>query len=333
MNDRGRNSQLNRFISIVRDLDRVGGVDIYELAERYGVHVRTIRRDLLALEEAGLTLSEDVSEPGGRKRHRADFKAPVGKFAKLLDANHYLALTLAMEQGGATRSTPSVFTQLEDLAERVEKALGPADRDKLRMIAAAFHSREKFAWLSAPPDVLWQLVEAISTHALCKVSYRAARPEARLRSYLVLPLKIFAHDGAAYLLCHVPKHGSVITLNLHRLEKLVKTGDRGVPPADFDIAKYENAAFGATRGGPALTWTLRFSADTAPFIRERTWHPTQSLVELPEGRVELTFRCEGGAEVAAWVASWRDSVEVVAPESARAELAALGAWLQAAYAR
>ncbi|GDX80022.1 transcriptional regulator [Deltaproteobacteria bacterium] len=330
--DRGRNSQLNRFVSIVRDLDRLGGVDIYELAERYGVHVRTIRRDLAALEEAGMPIATERPSAEGRVRRRANFRAPVQDFAKLLDRNHYLALTLAMEQGGATRTMGSVYAQLEDLAEKIEKALGKADHQKLKDIAAAFHSWEKFAWRDAPPDVLWRLVEAITARSLCRVSYRAARADAKARQYTVLPLKIFAHDGAAYLLCHVPKYDSIITLNLHRLHKLETTAEKGTPPADFDAAKFENAAFGVTRGGPPQTWRLRFSAEVAPFIRERTWHPTQVLTETEGGGLELTFTCEGAVEVFAWVASWGAGVEVLTPESARRDLAGLGAWLGERYA-
>ena len=45
----GRNAQLVRTLSVPRDLDRLGGVDLYELAERYGTTVRTIRRDLEAI--------------------------------------------------------------------------------------------------------------------------------------------------------------------------------------------------------------------------------------------------------------------------------------------
>jgi DNA-binding transcriptional ArsR family regulator len=52
--------------------DRLGGVDLYELAERYGTTVRTIRRDLEALQEGGLPLLEE--RDGKRKRGRIAFK-------------------------------------------------------------------------------------------------------------------------------------------------------------------------------------------------------------------------------------------------------------------
>lgn len=325
----GRNAQLVRLINLLRDLDRLGGSDVYDLAERHGVTTRTILRDLQALEYAGIPL--DVERDGKRNRHRIGFKSQARQVAKLLDANHYLALRVAMGQGGAVRSSSSVFANLEDLAAKIESMLGPADRKRLAAVEACFHSYEKFAWQQAPPDVLWPLVEAIADRRLCTVCYAAARPDGKQRSYSILPLKLFAHDGAVYLMCHHPGRDKVLTLNLSRLKSLVVTDERGVPPAHFDPSHHEQAAFGVTRGGPIESWSLRFSAAVAPFLRERQWHPTQKITEEKGGSLLLDFRCEGSVEVFAWVASWHDQVEILSPESARAQMRAFGTWILNTY--
>ena len=41
-----RNEQVARILGIVRDLHRTDGMDIYEIAEKYGTVTRTVRRDL-----------------------------------------------------------------------------------------------------------------------------------------------------------------------------------------------------------------------------------------------------------------------------------------------
>jgi hypothetical protein len=38
---------------------------------------------------------------------------------------------------------------------------------------------------------------------------------------------------------------------------------------------------------------IRFSAEQAPYVRERIWHPTQPIQELSDGRIELSFRAGG----------------------------------------
>jgi len=76
---------------------------------------------------------------------------------------------------------------------------------------------------------------------------------------------------------------------------------------------------------------LRFNRNAAPYIRERIWHPSQTLKERRGGGVELAFTCPESFEVAAWVASWREWVEARAPGGLRRELRSLGAWLNRAY--
>lgn len=327
----GRNAQLVRTLGVLRDLDRLGGIDLYELAERYGTTVRTIRRDLEALQEVGLPLVEE--QDGKRKRWRVAYKDHLQQLSGLLDATHYLALRLAMGQGGPVRSASSVFAALEDLSVKIETVLGPAGRAQLAAIDACFHSYEKFAYHRSPPDVFWPLVQAIAERRICRVTYRAPRRRPYDTVFEILPLRIFAHHGAVYLMCNVVKHDTLATLNLQRLQSLKVLDKRGEPPAAFDPTTLENAAFGVYSGGEPTTYVLRFDAEVAPYIRERTWHPTQSLRELRGGGVELQFTCGESYEVSAWVASWRDGVEVMKPESLRAELAELGGWFSATYSR
>ena len=42
---------------------------------------------------------------------------------------------------------------------------------------------------------------------------------------------------------------------------------------------------------------VRFVADQAPYVRERIWHPSQQLEELPDGRVVLRLRAGGFFEI------------------------------------
>ena len=323
-----RNAQLGRILAILRALDRRDGVDLYELAEQQGATVRTIRRDLDALRDAGLPLSEETD--GKRKRWRLSVKDRLGELSGLLDASHYLALRVAMGQGSALHNTSSLFATLEDLALKIEKAVGRSGHDQLSAIEACFYSYEKFAYQKAPPDVIWVLVQAITEHRLCDVRYRAPGAVAA-KTFKLLPLRLFVHQGAVYLMGHVPKHGAVATLNLQRLEDLQVLDTLAEPPADFDPARLENAAFGVFSGGPETTYELRFDAEVAPFIHERTWHPTQRLRALRGGGVELKFTCRGSHEVSAWVASWRDHVTVIEPAALREEFAELADWLWEKY--
>ena len=165
-----RNDQVVRVLQMLRELERMGGVDLYELAQKYGGSTRTIRRDLDALRESGIPLTETLSEDSQKKRWTVDADA-LKSLTRLIDAGHYLALRVAMGQGGPVRDQSSIFAALEDVASRIETAIGQAGRARLTAIDACFFSWEKFAWTKAAPEFLWPLVEAIGA-AFVPVTHR-----------------------------------------------------------------------------------------------------------------------------------------------------------------
>jgi predicted DNA-binding transcriptional regulator YafY len=55
----------------------------------------------------------------------------------------------------------------------------------------------------------------------------------------------------------------------------------------------------------------------AAYIEERTWHPTQEIVPLPKGDLELRFKTDGWKELVRWILSWQPDVQVLEPERLR----------------
>jgi predicted DNA-binding transcriptional regulator YafY len=319
-----RNAQLVRVLRILRDMSRFGGVDIYDLAERYGVTERTIRRDLGALEGAGLPIESEPDPMSSRKRWHIGYKHDLKKLGDLLDASHYLALRVAMGQPGPLGGESLLFGTLEDLSDKIGDALGKRERELLRTIDRCFFDYDKFGYQAEMRDVFWPLLAAMSEGKLCQITYRAARVNASDSSYPILPLKLFSHNRTLYMHAYVPKHDSVITLNLQRLRELTVLDEKVEPPADYDPDALEGAAFGVFTGGEMTRYELRFTATVATYIRERVWHRSQEIIEIEGGGVELSFTCSASPEVRSWIASWCDDVEVVQPESLRQRFAEVG---------
>ena len=322
-----RNAQLVRLFGLVADLSRREGCDLYDLAARHQVTVRTVRRDLDALAETGVPLVDE--DDGRRKRWRIVHNDPRSQVSSLVDASHFLAVLSAL--GGVSKRSKAAISALDDLAERLESTLGSGDRDRLAAIRDCFETTEHAAIATSAPDVLWPLMMATAERRCCEVSYTPVG--GGTSKYTVLPLKIFAQNGAAYVLAHHRRRDVVMTLALHRVRGLVVTKQRAEPPAEFDARRYVTSLFGVHGTGEMVKYRLRFSADVAPFIRERQWHPTQKLRSRADGGVDLAFECQESYEVSAWVASWRGNVTVIAPSSLRKELRQLGQQLAGRYAR
>lgn len=324
-----RNEQVVRILRILRDLDRAGGSDLYELAERYGTTTRTIRRDFEAIQEAGIPLAPEPGD-GARKRWRLDTQA-ADRISSLIDTSHFLALKLAMEESTVLRRNESLFATMEDMAERIEKALGKKGREELRELDRCFFSWEKFAWRDAPRELMWPLVGAISKRRVCVVQYRAPSSGNGLKKFRVLPLRLIVHNGALYLHAWSAKFKTVLLLNLQRLSELEVLEQSEPVPPEYDPAKLENSAFGIFLGKTAETYALHFDAFARPYIEERRWHPTEQLEPQADGGVILRFNCTPSYEVTNWVASWREHVEVLEPTKLKVEFRAHGEWLAKTY--
>lgn len=65
-----RNGTLTRVLKILRKLEGRGSVTLAQLAKQHGVHQRTIRRDLYALEEAGVPLCHSAETGDGLSQSR-----------------------------------------------------------------------------------------------------------------------------------------------------------------------------------------------------------------------------------------------------------------------
>ena len=58
---------------------------------------------------------------------------------------------------------------------------------------------------------------------------------------------------------------------------------------------------------------IRFSKDVAYLLKERQWHPTQTISELENGDVILTMQAGGLDEMSTWALSWGPQAKVLSP--------------------
>ena len=65
---------------------------------------------------------------------------------------------------------------------------------------------------------------------------------------------------------------------------------------------------------------IRFDPYAARLVRERQWHASQKIKELPKGEIELTFTLSSFAEVVRWILSWEHHARVIASQSLRKEI-------------
>jgi len=313
--ERRRDRQAVRLLSIFLLLLQGSRLTVHELAARFKTRRETIYRDLRALTDVGIPVEGDESGRLSRPRLGADYRL---RFAPVpLTRPEIAALAWAVTE---SRSRQPFQAALSTALPKLQTFASPRDG----LLAVAFDGavggwdRGVKDYEALGPTVL-RLLEAIVNRRRCKVEYGApGRPRARRFPYD--PYRLLAVQGGLYCVGKVPAYPNFATLAVDRIRSLELTGESFTVDPTFDPKRYEAEAFGVTWEEPT-TVVVRFTADQAPYVRERQWHPTQRLRTLADGRVEITFRAGGQFEIARWILGWGDAAEVVKPPALRREIA------------
>jgi proteasome accessory factor B len=143
----------------------------------------------------------------------------------------------------------------------------------------------------------------------CYKKLKGTRPEHRR----VHPYHLASIDGQWYLFAHDLARKDIRTFVLGRIREITGVGKKFKKPKDFSLTDRLMGSFGVFKGEGDFRVRLVFDPAVAQLVRERTWHSSQELKELPGGAIELGMRLDSLEEVERWILSWGGHVRVIAP--------------------
>jgi hypothetical protein len=126
-------------------------------------------------------------------------------------------------------------------------------------------------------------------------------------------------DGGFYLVGHCHLRGAERIFAVERIRELRMLAQGFKLPPDFDAEEFLRHSWGIVRG-EMVPVTVIFSRSVARYIRDRLWHPSQKLRDLPDGRLEVSLRVADTVEVRRWILGYGGEAEVVEPEGLREAL-------------
>jgi predicted DNA-binding transcriptional regulator YafY len=312
-----RGDQLERQWRLLQLIDRPAGVTVEDAARDLGCAVRTIWRDVGVLQRADFPIRDERNGDG----HRTVWRVDEG-FRRRLPLKLGLAeiLALLMSRDLLAAAGPSALGP--DLVSALDKIRGLLSRDALRLLDTMRERvgvRAAGAKLQAPaPELLAQIHRAMSEQRSLRIRHHSVDRD-EVTSRTVDPYHLTHFNGGLYLIAHCRLRGAVRLFALERIREACLGGDRFEKPADFDPAAYLKEAWGIVRG-TLVTVRVEFDKTAAPYIRERLWHETQRLRDLPGGRLELTMEVADTHEVRRWIMSWGPQAQVVQPIAMREAL-------------
>ena len=166
------------------------------------------------------------------------------------------------------------------------------------------------------PELLLELNEAILSKYSIEIEYYSAS-SGQTNTRTVDPYYLHNIHGDWYLIayCHTRREPRDFLTSRIKAYKHLLSSFQVAP--DFSLKAYLETGFLAERGTELENIIIKFDEYQARWIRERQWHPSQQIEELPSGELILRLRVGGLGEVKRWVMGYGSHAEVLEPESLR----------------
>lgn len=238
----------------------------------------------------------------------------------------FLSVEVARRHMGTVLETP-----LRSAVEKIAQGLREEVNVDLQTLGAHYTFSSP-AMIVTDEATLLALHRAIVQRQTMRIGYyTASRDEHTER--VIHPHHLHNIEGDWHLVAYDHLRQRLTTFNVGRIEHYELLEGHFVREADFDAQEWLRTMFQSERGGPdgGVEVAIRFDAYQARYIRERQWHPTQTLAELPDGRLILRFQGGGLGEIRRWVMRYGSHAEVLEPPELRAEVAKEAAQLAALY--
>ena len=281
------------------------GIRIEEIARDLGVTPRSIRRDLKALETAGIQL--EAVDVTGERRIRV---VRAGKATDPVRLTRYQRYSLS-----AVRRMFDVFagTPLHDDFSQLFAKLMPAGDEEGAMA-------DRFHYIPEAPrnyrklkDTIYEVYDGILRTLTLQFHYEGGTTPGMRK---VEPYALVLYQNRLYVVGRdVPKDAErTFAIDLmKRVRALTNAPFKRNP--EFNVARLFEGAFGIFGGGTERhRVVVDFEGRVASYIEPREWHPTQKTSRLPSGELRVEFEATALTEVVGWVLRWGSAAVVREPD-------------------
>ncbi len=305
-----RGDQLARQWRVIRAIEASpNGLTVAEVAQREETGIRTIYRDLEALQSAGFPLYTEKVEKANRWAFIDTFKfkiPPPFTLTELMSLYFYKDLVRVFKGTPFHDSIDSVF-------KKIQSTLPPQALRYMDQIQSIFHVGIKpYKDYSQFRNILNQVNQAAMERRRVEVIYHSLhRKERTLRK--VDPYKVWFYDGTIYLigLCRLREEVRMFVLD--RIKMLKVTDERFTIPKDFNLDGFMRDSFKVMHD-ELYTVKVRISPGWARWVGEKIWHESQKAKKNGDGSLEMIFRVAGLDEIKRWILSFGPDCQVLEPE-------------------
>jgi proteasome accessory factor C len=297
-------AQLRRLLSLVPYLREHDGATTTDVAEAFGISVKTLRDDLSVLWMCGMPgltpgdlidIDMDAVDIEGKIHlSNADYLPRPLR----LSADEALALMLALRTLRELAG-PGRRDAIDRALVKLEAAAGRQPTDRAEVDVAAGRD-----------DIRARVEEGLQRGMRLDLTYDvASRAETTRRQ--VDPLRLFVLDGAGYLDAWCYLANDLRTFRLDRMADIEVTGTEVVAHPDVVLKDLSGGWFATLADAPLVTLELD---PASAWVAE--YYPTESVESGVDGRLEVSLRVSDPAWLTGLVLRLGGGARVLSPAEA-----------------
>ena len=289
-------------------------------AAGFVVTTRTLQRDLVELSDEFPLLADDRERPYGWSWHK---DAPAFDLPNLSNEG---ALAFAMIERYLRPLLPhAMLSQLQPyfaLASKRLTGVGPkrGSHGWLGKVAVV-QPNQTLIPPRIDPAVNAAVTDALLRDRQVRIGY-SRRGETKLQDYVLNPLGLVQRGPVLYVVGTLFQYDDVRLFALHRVRQAAMLDVPVRRPKNFELEAYLASGaldFGA---GKRLRLEVIFDASTAEHLYETPLAPDQRLDIVDAEHVRLRATVADTPQLRWWILAFGEQIEVKAPASLRASLAA-----------
>lgn len=298
--------QLSRLIFIDQLIRKGAYPNCSSIAREYEVSSRTIMRDIEYMRD----MHEAPIEYDHSKR--GYYYTEPNYYLKAIDIKEsdLFAICIAEKALEQYANTP-IYNTLATVFDKI-RAFLPETITVNTSWADNHYTFMRESATVIKPEVWETVSQSLRTHTQLRILHQKAGAE-KPASRTVDPYHIVNYRGDWYLIgfCHL--RNAILRFAISRIKKAELTNRTFSIPDDFDFESYMGSHFGIMTDEEEYAVKIRFSADQAPYVTERTWHSQQQIAQNSDGSIVLSFPTNSLFEVKRWILSWGADAKVLEP--------------------
>jgi predicted DNA-binding transcriptional regulator YafY len=307
-------NRIDRLTAILIQLQTKQWVTAEEIARRYEISLRTVYRDMRALEEAGVPIG-----------------AETGKGYFIVEGYHLPPVMLTREEARALLIADKLVDKFTDssvrryyaaVTDKIKSILPDDARDSLEEMNSKVevfftgHSSDG----EFPNNFLSPIQEALATGKCLRLDYHAGYSQKRSSGRVVDPLGLVFYGNAWHLIGHCKLRNEMRDFRLDRILQLRIVDEPAREKKKGDLKKYFKEFWLTTDLFEVRVW---FHQSIAGAITGYKYY-FGFIDEYPEGEgVIMSFAVSEYAYIAHWLFSFGERVRIIEPESLRDQMVEL----------